>query len=113
MNRVVHIVRSIGPNNFSWNEINAKQGKMCCGPPWVKGEREVFNGNFGSEVLNAEWFSAPKQALIVIIFLLMQYRHARPQSGTEHETANTRFLTKKVAHNMGLDSGIGEVNVSG
>ena len=48
------------------------------GSPWENGYNERFNGTLRREVLNAEWFTATKQAQVVINRWLRQYNHIRP-----------------------------------
>ncbi|MGB0576878.1 MAG: integrase core domain-containing protein [Alphaproteobacteria bacterium] len=68
--------------------------------PWENGYNERFNGTLRREVLNAEWFTATKQAQTVINQWRRQYNHIRP-----HQALDMRPPIPETLHTNGSELG--------
>ncbi len=85
----------------SWLEkVGVNPIRICPGSPWESGYNERFNGTLRREVINSEWFTATKQAQIVINCWLSQYNHTRP-----HQALNMRPPIPKTLVRIGPEHG--------
>ncbi|OJX02211.1 MAG: transposase [Burkholderiales bacterium 70-64] len=61
------------------------------GKPWQNGTDESFNGRFGDECLNLEWFRSRCEARVVIETWRRHYNQVRPHSSLGYRTP-TEFV---------------------
>ncbi|MEM6678073.1 MAG: transposase [Pseudomonadota bacterium] len=74
--------------------------RILPGSPWENGYNERFNGTLRRELLDAEWFSTTRQALVVTDVWLRQNNRIRPHEalGMRPPVPETCCVPGKLGH---------------